>query len=56
MSDTREIRPTQPESTWPLASYQPVERRTRQDDPRDEKRAEDRRKDRPRVLRALLRL
>lgn len=45
-----------PHSTWPLASYQPVERRRTQEDRRKEERGDDRRRTLPRVLRSLLRL
>ena len=43
-------------STWRLASYQPVERRTGERDRREEARGPDRRKRIRRVLRSLLRL
>ncbi len=43
-------------STWPLASYQPVERRTTPTERRKEDRGDDRRRPLPRVLRSLLRL
>ena len=42
--------------TWPLASYQPVERRTGERDRRDDARGPDRRRRVRRALRSLLRL
>lgn len=42
--------------TWPLASYQPVERRMGEPDRREDARAPDRRKRFRRALRSLLRL
>lgn len=47
---------TKATTTWPLASYQPVERRLGDRDRREEARGPDRRRQITRALRSLLRL